>query len=84
METLKAGTRCECRDPNCPHEGENDTQGRQRGEPDAFRCRLVAVRAVTVVGKGNFEPVPGYEKAQFRHVPMCKACASWHEGKVGR
>lgn len=82
MTEIQPGTRCECR-----AEAHNYTSyfppdvtiGHKPGE-----CTADAVRFVTVVGRGNFTPIPGYESSQFRHVPFCAACATYHESKVTR
>jgi hypothetical protein len=67
-QTVKPGTRCECRDENCPGAWDHEAFG---------GCEHEAVRMVTV-GRhyvGGKPPI-GYVKDQL---PMCAACAQYHE-----
>ena len=70
METqVKPGTRCECRDGKRCHD-DGDGYGRQ--------CIADAVRTVTM------QPFPTLLGNQYeKQVPMCAACAEYHEAKAG-
>jgi hypothetical protein len=69
METIKPGTRCECRDKYCTH-GWN------------LRCIAHAVRLVTVQLPTGHEEF-GRKFTYPSEVPMCEPCAQFHEAKAG-
>lgn len=69
-QDVKPGTRCECRNPDCPGSLRERTDGPREA------CRDEAVRMVTVpFDKGTH----GYQLGEMREVPMCAACAEHHE-----
>lgn len=92
MESVKPGTRCECR--NCHDAG----QGTHHSDPFARvhstanvhgQCPLQAVRMVTVRDP-NASAMTALDRAFFgggpkrsptRQIPMCEACAAFHEAK---
>jgi hypothetical protein len=69
VKTLKAGTRCECRDADCAEETMHGVVA------VSFPCMRDAVRLVTVPF-----PQDPTEKFTSRLVPMCQACAAFAEG----
>lgn len=79
METIKAGTRCECRDESGQYEaGAHHCTGWDNYES---RCTADAVQLVTVpVGASGFSP---FMSPLTEQVPMCATCAKWHESKAG-
>jgi hypothetical protein len=79
-ETLKPGTRCECR---------SERHAMQYVNPLAHRngCNMEAVRMVTVSWDGGKDcldsdgEVRQYGVTHVRQVPMCSSCAAWHEAQ---
>jgi hypothetical protein len=67
METTKLG-RCECQIGREPFHA----CGLALGQGDK-QCRRDAVRLIT-----EYNPW-----CEYKRVPMCEACASWHESKAG-
>jgi hypothetical protein len=79
MEAIKAGTRCECRNHSCP-----GSDGVAATLSNWLPCKADAVlfvyvpqepRRIVDSGAVTFTiPVPA------KAVPMCAACAEYHEG----
>ena len=70
-ENVKAGTRCECREI-----GNKCHNGGGYGEAE---CQADAVRLVTVHVPEADSLTFGYAPARTDEVPMCAACAEYHE-----
>ena len=73
---MKPGTRCECRETACSNEYQHGTEG---GAGRWNECAADAVRLVTVERMDGADAV-GF--ARFREVPLCAACAEYHEKKA--
>jgi hypothetical protein len=75
METVKSGTRCECREDHNYHNGPLSQHG---SRPDG--CGADAVRLVPAIYR-----VPNHDRSGFLTenftVPMCADCAEYHEKK---
>lgn len=80
--TIKPGTRCECRDPMCPQaQPQHHYKGGPAVRSSSSKCFKPAVRTVPVERVIYREPER--EAVTAESVPMCAACAKWHEGKAG-
>jgi hypothetical protein len=87
--TIQPGTRCECRDPQCPAKFPGDSY--PHAHPEVLgdkRCTSAnAVRLVTVLNphvpaRDSFgNQYPGIPSK--RTFPACEPCATWHESKAG-
>lgn len=79
MNTIKPGTRCECRDPH-----KNHMLDGTHGPENVYHCTRDAVRMVTVRVKieqrGRYNDVINRPlKFREKQVPMCAPCADHHK-----
>jgi hypothetical protein len=76
--TIKPGTRCECRNPDCPGSLRERTDGPREA------CRDAAVRMVTVASpQDRGVPLASDPAEWWKRIPMCAPCAEYHEAKAG-
>lgn len=79
-QTLKPGTRCECRERKCPAlpDAKGRVHGHVRFPGNDGQCYAPAVRMVTVVN-----PTVGWTAPDplTSAVRMCEPCAQYHESK---
>jgi hypothetical protein len=71
--TIKPGTRCECRNPDCPGSLRERTVGPREA------CRDDAVRLVTVPNVKMRNGIARESILGPKQVPMCEPCAAHAE-----
>jgi hypothetical protein len=77
METIKPGTRCECRDRTHQYDA-----ARPYARHNVGTCPQRAVRLVTVRAESFARGIEGQPEHQhLAQVPMCEPCAAWAEKK---
>jgi hypothetical protein len=81
-ESVKPGTRCECRNPDCPGHLREQTDGPME------QCRDEANRMVVVsvpmrrFQKGNPRDDGSVSTVEYPPVPMCHFCAKHYEAEA--
>jgi hypothetical protein len=79
METLKPGTRCECCVLHLGHPGWCAADEQVNGTVCAFDCGRKAARIANIA-----PDVTRMAQDQPLRVPMCAACAAYHESETPR
>lgn len=90
--SIPEGTRCQCKDHRGPASDDSECPG-EHGWSDEGQCHEDAVRMVTVTEYKRviIRSWGDHEEQQERamrdvteHIPMCEACADYHEKKAGK
>lgn len=67
--------RCACEEPRCADAQSGEAHDRRHKHPKDWQCHNKAVRLVTT---RTYVPETDSEWKN-PHIPMCAACAEWHE-----